>query len=87
METYPNINYNTLREHLYSILIYDVDIYEVIWKLLDKYIKVGLKIDDNFIQYINTFFQLYNNNYRPIYHLEKIIYYILNYKHECKECV
>ena len=32
-------------------------------------------------------FHLYNNNYRPIYHLEKIIYYILNYKHECKECV
>ena len=81
MELYPNINYNTLREHLYSILIYDVDISIVIWKILSKYIKLGVIISDSDIQYINAFFQLYNNNYRPIYHLEKIIYYILNHIH------
>ena len=28
-----------------------------------------------------SFFQYYNNNYRPIYHLEKFIFYLINRIH------
>ena len=84
MQEYPNISYKIVREHLYNILIYDVDISSFIWKLVLSYIKLNVDINNEFIHNLNDFFQLYNNNYRPIYHLEKIIYYILDYIHESK---
>ena len=82
---YPNISYKVVREKLYDILIYDVDVSVLIWLLISNCIDLQIKIDDLFIIYINEFYQLYNNNYRPIYHLEKIIYYILNCLHENKK--
>lgn len=32
-----------------------------------------------------TFFKYYNNNYRPIYHLENILFFIINKIHFKKE--
>lgn len=81
LDEYPNINYKVVREFLYDILIYDVDISLLLWKLFSNYIKSNMVIDITVIEYVNEFFQLYNNNYRPIYHLEKIIYYILHHVH------
>ena len=78
IQEYPNISYKIVREHLYNILIYDVDISSFIWNLVLCYIDLNIDINNEFIHNLNEFFQLYNNNYRPIYHLEKIIYYILN---------
>ena len=57
----------------------DVDISLLIWNLMSNYIQLNMKLDIRFIEYVNEFFQLYNNNYRPIYHLEKIIYYIIQH--------
>jgi hypothetical protein len=31
-----------------------------------------------------TFLKYYNNNYRPIYHLESIMFYIINKVHKYK---
>ena len=81
---YPNINYKTVRDYLYDILIYDIDISMVLWDLIQLHNKITNSIDTAFIVYLNNFLQMYNNNYRPIYHLEKIIYYILNRIHESK---
>ena len=81
LQLYPNINYKVVREYLYDILIYDVDISLLIWNLISNYIQLNMKLDIRFIEYVNEFFQLYNNNYRPIYHLEKIIYYIIQHTH------
>ncbi len=81
LQEYPNISYKIVRDQLYDILIYDVDVTILIWELLTTYIKSNIEIDIMFIKYVNDFFQLYNNNYRPIYHLEKIIYYILDQVH------
>ena len=81
LQEYPNISYKIVRDYLYDILIYDVDVSLLIWHLLSKYIKSDIVLDIMFIEYVNEFFQLYNNNYRPIYHLEKIIYYILDHVH------
>ena len=87
LQEYPDINYKVVRDHLYDILIYDVDVSLLIWNLLSNYIKSNMVLDIMFIEYVNEFFQLYNNNYRPIYHLEKIIYYILNHVHGDNICM
>ena len=68
-----------LRDLLYDTFIYNLDISECIWYILDilvshKKIKQE-NISDILIKTF-TFFQYYNNNYRPIYHIENYILYL-----------
>jgi len=75
-----NINYTELREHLYSILTYNMDINNISWYIIKNLIKnnkiksckIGEVLEKTF-----KFFHLYNNNYRPIYHLENYFYYLI----------
>tara|TARA_Y100000389_G_scaffold110595_1_gene107697 strand:- start:2888 stop:3931 length:1044 start_codon:yes stop_codon:yes gene_type:complete len=81
-----NINYNNIRNILYDILIYNLNIYDCIYYIvncviLKKIKSSGEKIDKNFINKIFIriciLFKYYNNNYRPIYHLEAFILYLV----------
>ena len=83
----PNINFLKFRDMLYDIFIYNLNITHCVW-----YITYQL-IDQNKIQSNNIskvlikiyhFFQYYNNNYRPIYHLESYLFYLINIIHEYK---
>ncbi len=73
-----------MRDKIYDIFIYNLDVTECIWHIL-KHL-----IENNHIEHDNvndvmmecfSFFQYYNNNYRPIYHLEKFIFYLINRIH------
>ena len=83
-----NINYTFLREKIYNLLIYNLNIHDAIWIIFNKILKdhnlsqnkIEALLDDIYI-----FFKYYNNNYRPIYHLEFIIlkfYKLIHY--QCK---
>ena len=71
-----------LRNHLYDLLIYNVDISEYIWYIMNTLIHRGLfrgKEDiTDIINQIFIFLKYYNNNYRSIYHLESITLSIIN---------
>ena len=86
LNTHDNI-YMDLREKIYEIFIYNLDVTECIWFIL-KYLINNKKINDTDINdiliYSFTFFQFYNNNYRPIYHLENFIFYLINKINEFK---
>jgi len=77
------ININDLqflkfRDMLYDIFIYNLDISECIWYILSSLVeqeKISKEQLSNIILKTYTFFQYYNNNYRPIYHVEN---YMLN---------
>jgi hypothetical protein len=75
------------RDTLYDILVYNLDIYETIWYILTHFIREG-KLEQTSVSDIlqNMYKQLqqYNNNYRPIYHLESIFITILNHIHNYK---
>jgi len=65
-----------LRNNLYDLLIYNIDIYECIWHIftfliMNHYLKKKDIID--IFNPIFVFFKYYNNNYRSIYHLESIL--------------
>ena len=69
-----------LRESLYNILTYNLDVTECIWYIICHFINTGnLTGDDisNVIERMYLFLKYYNNNYRPIYHLESIVFYII----------
>jgi len=85
IKNYKIIKYLKFRDILYDLLIYNLNISQCIWYILktlinDKYIDDS-KLSDILIKtYI--FFQYYNNNYRPIYHLENYMYTLCSTIHE-----
>jgi len=71
-----HLKYDVLRDLLYDLLIYDVDIQECIWYILDKLVQEDIlkqKCFDYIMIKMFTFLQYFNNNYRPIYHLENFV--------------
>ena len=74
-----DINFSELRVLLYDILIYQLDIGECIWYIINKLNKEE-KIDSKYLIKINEkiyeFYKYYNNNYRPIFHLERLLLYL-----------
>jgi len=72
------------RDYIYDIFIYHLNVNECIWYIINdliqkKHIKKE-KISELMIT-LFRFFQYYNNNYRPIYHLEYLLYYIISIVH------
>lgn len=69
-----------LREDIYNIFIYNIDIGECVLYIIQNLIKKGLidskKIPRLFEKTV-SFLQYYNNNYRPIYHLESYLLYLI----------
>mgnify|MGYP004003188371 FL=1 len=69
-----------LREALYNILTYNLDVPECIWYIISHYINTGELTDvalSSTLERMYIFLKYYNNNYRPIYHLESITFYII----------
>jgi hypothetical protein len=67
-----------LREHLYDIFIYNLDVYDCVWFIVRKLIclkKIQSHHMTDILIKINTFLKYYNNNYRPIYHFENLMLY------------
>ena len=84
--TSGNIDLNKIRTYIYDLLIYNTNIYDAYYYILESLIKKNLlnktNINSNDL-YNNTviFFMYYNNNYRPIFHLENYIYYLVKVIH------
>jgi hypothetical protein len=80
-----DIKFLKFRDLLYDIFIYDLNVNECVWYIL-KTLTNKKKIKDNMISPIlikaYSFFQYYNNNYRPIYHLENYFLFVSSIIHQ-----
>ena len=78
------IKFLKFRDILYDILIYNLDVSDCIWYIINKLLEEE-KIKQEHLSEIliktYSFFQYYNNNYRPIYHLENYMFYIASIIH------
>lgn len=87
LDNNTTIDFVKLRKILYDILIYHLDINDCIFYILTQLIEKN-KIDyheeniKDLLENTYLFFKYYNNNYRPIYHLENYILYLIKYIHE-----
>ena len=73
------------RDLLYDIFIYNLDITDCIWYILTSLTKIKkIKTKDMSVILLKTynFLKYYNNNYRPIYHLESYLFYLISVIHE-----
>ena len=74
-----------VREVLYDIFIYDLDMNECIFYILTELIKKKRIKSEHIAELFNKtarFLQYFNNNYRPIYHLESYIFYLTKTVHD-----
>jgi hypothetical protein len=74
-----NVKYLKFRDSLYDAFIINLDIPECIWYIVTELINRRLIPDDKLVpvfKQVYVFFQYYNNNYRPIYHLEHFLLYL-----------
>ena len=77
--------FSELRECIYDLFVYGANIHVCMWCVLSTLINKNY-IDDSVIDMcINDtyeFFKLFNNNYRPIYHVESYLYKIMRLIHD-----
>jgi hypothetical protein len=72
-----SISFLKFRDIIYDLFIYNLNISECIWYILNELEnKQFIRKEDLTIILIKThqFFQYYNNNYRPIYHVENYLF-------------
>jgi hypothetical protein len=87
LENILNINENNFlkfRDVLYDIFIYNLNITHCVWYILSVLIEKKKLTNENMSDVlIKTFcfFQYYNNNYRPIYHLENYLFFLVKTIH------
>jgi hypothetical protein len=76
---FQSLNFIELREKIYYLLTYDISIEDLLWYLIDKLYNNNYIKDKDFFNIhnkVNNFLKLYTNNYRPIFHLERILLYL-----------
>jgi len=76
------------RDLLYDIFIYNLDITDCIWYILTSLLqtkKINKSDISNILLKTFVFFKYYNNNYRPIYHLESYLFYLTSIIHGYKK--
>jgi len=77
IENYKTINFLEFRDIIYDIFIYNMDINECLYEIIGYFVE-NKKLDseklDSVFDNLYKFFRFYNNNYRPIYHLERYLY-------------
>jgi len=74
------ISFLKFRSLLYDLLIYNLNITESIWYIVSQLLE-RKKITESemgpLLLKTYSFFQYFNNNYRPIYHLENYFYFLV----------
>ena len=79
IDKYTELNFLEFRETLYDLFIYNINIVESIWYIICHYINEGKITKDNICKIfvkLHIFLKYFNNNYRPIYHLENFMIYL-----------
>jgi hypothetical protein len=83
MTQHETLDIISMRDNLYDILLYGLDVTECLWYILYYFVESDIFVDETgtelseIMDKIDSFLKYYNNNYRPIYHLESIFIYLI----------
>jgi len=81
MEDLPNFDFFSFRNHIYTLLVYNIDVYNSVWYILNHFIKTknfGREVITDITEHLLKFLHLYNNNHHNIYHIEYFLCYLEN---------
>ena len=80
MLQYKKLSFTQFRDTIYDILVYNLDVPECLWYVIYYFIQRKMLSKDDVLAVMeksHVFLKYFNNNYRPIYHLESIFFYII----------
>jgi hypothetical protein len=71
-----------VRDYIYDMLVYNLNIHDATWYIV-KHVIIAIKPEKRFqvIVCLYKFFHFYNNNYRPIYHFEWLLFTLFHLIH------
>lgn len=81
MEDVENFDYFTFRTKIYTLLVYNIDVYSSVWYILNYFIEKKMfskEIITDITEKLLKFLHLYNNNHHNIYHIEYFLSYLQN---------
>ena len=78
MMNIDNLKFLKFRDLLYDIFIYNLDITDCVWYILTTIMKNKKVNKSKILIKTYNFLKYFNNNYRPIYHLESYLYYLVS---------
>ena len=85
IEEYDTLHFLSFRDNLYDIFIYHLELNECLWEILVYFIN-NKKLDEpkmeRILFFLYRFLKYFNNNYRPIYHLERFVLFLCKEVHE-----
>jgi len=73
------------RDIIYDIFIYGLNIADCVWYIQTELVrqnKIRPRYLSDLMKQTYIFFKYYNNNYRPVYHLEKYLYFLISIIYE-----
>jgi len=88
IENINDVSLTDFRDILYDMLTYNLEVHDCLWYIIKHFVEHGkLSASDTSDILIKTysFLKYYNNNYRPIYHLESMMLYITIKVHKFDE--
>ena len=80
---YKELSFIKFRETIYDILVYNLDVIECVWTVLRYFLMhhpVGAVMPEEVSLILSktcTFLKYFNNNYRPIYHIESFMFNLI----------
>jgi hypothetical protein len=81
MEDTTNFDYFIFRNNIYTMLVYNIDVYNSVWYIINHFIrtkKFKREVVTDIIEHLLKFLHLYNNNHHNIYHIEYFLCYLEN---------
>lgn len=89
IRNHKQLSMSNFRELIYDVLTYNLDVVECVWHILYHLIhneKLSNTDISEMLERCHLFLKQYNNNYRPIYHIESILFYFISKLYERAEC-
>jgi len=80
MLQHKKLSFTQFRDTIYDILVYNLDVPECLWYVIYYLIQRKMLLKNDVIAIMEksyVFLKYFNNNYRPIYHLESMFFYII----------
>lgn len=88
IENINDVSLTNFRDILYDMLTYNLEVHDCLWYIIKHFIehgKVSTVETSDILTKTHSFLKYYNNNYRPIYHLESMMLYITIKVHKFNE--
>ena len=81
MEDVSNFDYFMFRNYIYTVLVYNIDVYSSVWYIMKHFIQTyryPVEVITDITEHLLKFLHLYNNNHHNIYHIEYFLCYLTN---------